>query len=477
MALCYKLLNPASVRQPRQLLRFVGKRPLWTQLSHVPYQITIRRTYSQNRNSNDSKKNSKQSKTKRILARVGLSLLIPYTCYAVFVSLSAFREIDIRNDLLDDVEKGSETTYAGTLLKYSPLQVLGRYENPFAEYRIQTVYEFFFNRVVELFESNRGGVPKDPEVMAELMPVHKPEWPDKISQTTDNLIDFRVIHKETPEFSTFDPSTVEGKPPIPIYNTWLGQSCNYVIYNGIKILTDPIFGEYLLGDSFGPKRITGIPADIKDVPVPDIILVSHNHPDHLDKVSLRQWADSNALWIVPKGMGKFMRGHEVKNVIELSWWDRCELKKDGHHYDVACTPAMHWSGRYIYDTNQSLWCTFMFRHNRQPIMFHGGDTGYVNDLFKRIGQIYGEGVKLAILPCGQYCPEWHQRPRHINPAEVIRIMDDLSAQNVLGVHWGTFLLSGEHFLEPKQKLEGIADVKGISKHCFCPELGKTIRFD
>ena len=477
MNLAIKLLYPSTAMRSAQLLRFVGKRPLMSALRCNQYVNPRQRSYSSGNHSHDSKRDGNQSRPKKIFVRIGLGLLIPYTCYAVYVSLSAFREIDIRNGLLGDVEKENETNYAGTLLKYSPLQVLGRYENPFAEYRIQTVYEFFFNRVVELFESNRGGVPKDADVMAKLMPVHTPEWPDQISQTTNKLIDYRVIHKETLDFSTFDPSTVKDRPPIPIYNTWLGQSCNYVMYNGIKIVTDPIFGEYLLGDSFGPKRITGIPSDINEVPTPDVILVSHNHPDHLDKVSLRQWAESNALWIVPKGMGKFMRTHEVKNVVELSWWDRCELKKDGNHYDIACTPAMHWSGRYIYDTNQSLWCTFMFRHDRQPIMFHGGDTGYVNDLFKRIGQIYGEGVKLAILPCGQYCPEWHQRPRHINSAEVVRIMDDLSAQNVLGVHWGTFLLSGEHFLEPKQKLEGIADAKGIKEHCFCPELGKTIKFE
>ncbi|CAB4255785.1 similar to Saccharomyces cerevisiae YPL103C FMP30 Mitochondrial inner membrane protein with a role in maintaining mitochondrial morphology and normal cardiolipin levels [Maudiozyma barnettii] len=437
--------------------------------------------YSQQANQGESRNDKeKSSRSKKFFVRVGFGLLIPYTCYAVFVSLSAFREIGIRNNLLADVEKDDNRNFEGTLLKYSPLQVLGRYENPFPEYRIQTVYEFFFNRVVELFERNRGGIPPDPRQMEKLMPVHKPVWPSEIEDTTDLLIDYKIVHRDSADFHDGRNVNLTGpyEPEnIPIYNTWLGQSCNYVMYNGLKIITDPIFSEYLLRENIGPKRITGRPALITEVPEPDIILISHNHPDHLDMMSLDHWATSNTLWIVPKGMGKFMRNHNVKNVIELSWWDKCELIKNNQNYEVACTPAMHWSGRYVYDTNQSLWCTFMFSHNDRPIMFHGGDTGYVNDLFKRIGERYGRGVRLALLPCGQYCPEWHQRPRHINPNEVIKIMNDLKARNVLGVHWGTFLLSGEYFLEPKEKLEQLAVFAGIRDNCYCPELGETIKFE
>lgn len=429
-------------------------------------------------NEDHSSKVKKRSTIKTFFIRFGFSLLIPYTFYAVYVSLSAFREIEIRNKLLANVEPNDSKNYEGTILKYSPLQVLGRYENPFREYRIQTVYEFFFNRVVELFERNRGGIPPDPRQMEKLMPVHKPNWNEDTAKSNDKMIDFKIVHRDSADFKEKTPISEEEQSDIPIYNTWLGQSCNYVMYNGLKIITDPIFSEFLLSENIGPKRITGMPAQINEVPDPDIILVSHNHPDHLDMLSLDHWgSDSNVLWIVPKGMGKFMRNHKVQNFIELSWWDKCELIKDNHNYEIACTPAMHWSGRYVYDTNQSLWCTFMFSHNKKPIMFHGGDTGYVNDLFKRIGQRYGHGVKLALLPCGQYCPEWHQKPRHINSTEVVKIMDDLKAKNVLGVHWGTFLLSGEYFLEPKEKLEQLAVFNGIKDNCYCPELGQTIRFD
>ncbi|KAG0669619.1 hypothetical protein C6P45_003524 [Maudiozyma exigua] len=395
---------------------------------------------SKNKHNEDhSSRAKKRSTIKTFFIRLGFSLLIPYTFYAVYVSLSAFREIEIRNKLLANVEPNDSKNYEGTILKYSPLQVLGRYENPFREYRIQTVYEFFFNRVVELFERNRGGIPPDPRQMEKLMPVHKPDWNENTAKSNDKMIDFKIVHRDSADFKEKTSISEEEQSDIPIYNTWLGQSCNYVMYNGLKIITDPIFSEFLLSENIGPKRITGMPAQINEVPDPDIILVSHNHPDHLDMLSLDHWgSESNVLWIVPKGMGKFMRNHKVKNFIELSWWDKCELIKDNHNYEIAC---------------------------------------YVNDLFKRIGQRYGHGVKLTLLPCGQYCPEWHQKPRHINSIEVVKIMDDLKAKNVLGVHWGTFLLSGEYFLEPKEKLEQLAVFNGIKDNCYCPELGQTIRFD
>ncbi|KAL3232242.1 hypothetical protein RNJ44_04158 [Nakaseomyces bracarensis] len=414
-----------------------------------------------------------------------LSILIPYTGYALFVTVSSYSEIDSRNELSDVVEKDKGINYQGTLIKYSPLQVLGRYENPFTEYRIQTIYEFFINRVVELFQRNRGGIPAQREHMRVLMPIHKPTWSgeeseaqsdlkdkEKTSDAEDHALKYNLLEEHADLHIT-----PTNEKEIPVYNTWLGQSCNFVYYNGLKILTDPLFSDYLIHKEYGPKRITDMPAQIEQIPQPDIIMVSHNHPDHLDYESLQHWRNSDVLWIVPKGMKSFMEKNLIKNFIELSWWETCELRKDGQLYDISCTPAMHWSGRSVLDTNESLWCSFILRHNNKPILFHAGDTGYVNDLFIRIKERFGEGCKLALLPCGQYCPEWHQKSRHISPSEVIKIMKDMNVKNVLGVHWGTFVLSGEYFLEPKEKLEMLASFEGIRDKCYCPELGKTIKFD
>ena len=93
-----------------------------------------------------------------------------------------------------------------------------------------------------------------------------------------------------------------------------------------------------------------------------------------------------------------------------------------------------------------------------------------------IKQVFGGGCRLALFSYGQYCPEWHQKPRHINSQEVLKIMRDMDIENVLGVHWGTFVLSGEYFLEPKERLERLAEFEGIRDRCYCPELGKTEKF-
>lgn len=407
-----------------------------------------------------------------------LTVFVPYTAYAFYVSASASNEIDERRKKSYGVERLAEN-YEGTLIKYSPLQVLGRYENPFDEYRIQTVYEFFCNRFVELFQRNRGGLPVDRLQMQQLMPVHKPLWvlDGEIPKTKDvtKPLNYKILGGNSPEpVSIMDQST-RGKSSL--FNTWLGQSCNFIVYDNLKILTDPLFTDFLLHETLGPKRITDMPCQIEEVPTPDVILVSHNHPDHLDLKSLEFWKEGHPLWIVPKGMKYFMEEHKVKNVIELSWWETCELNKDGQTYHISSTPAMHWSGRTLTDTNRSLWCSFLLTHHGKPILFHAGDTGYVKDLYTRIKERFGGGCRLALLPCGQYCPEWHQRPRHINPRELIKIMNDLEAQYALGVHWGTFVLSGEYFREPKERLEMLAEWKAIRGRCYCPELGKTEEFN
>ncbi|QLG74954.1 hypothetical protein HG535_0H02810 [Zygotorulaspora mrakii] len=465
----------------KTMLRFVRPKSSQGLLVHrnayLRHRFSARRTGKRFFGSHKDR-NSEEGPSRHYVLGALLTILVPYTGYALFVTTSASKEIDNRREKCTKIEKIGEN-YQGTLVKYSPLQILGRYENPFDEYRIQTIYEFFCNRVIELFQRNRGGIPVDPVDMRSLMPIHKPTW-----DSDNDIIDFnndskplncQILAENSPEAVSIQ----YAKDPIsniPVYNTWLGQSCNYTIYNGLKILTDPLFTDFLLHEQLGPKRITEMPCNIEEIPTPDIILVSHNHPDHLDFKSIEFWKTGHPLWIVPKGLGYFMVEHGVSNVIELSWWQTCEVTKNDQTYHFSCTPAMHWSGRSLLDANRSLWCSYMLSHKGKPILFHGGDTGYVKDLFTRIKQRYGKCCRLALLPCGQYCPEWHQKPRHINPQEVIKIMKDLEAENVLGVHWGTFVLSGEYFREPKEKLEMLARWKSLEGRCFCPELGKTEKF-
>lgn len=405
-----------------------------------------------------------------------LSLLVPYTAYAASVSYLTADEIARRKRLLEE-----DPALDRPEAKYAPFKIMGRYENPFIEYRVQTIYEFFFNRVVELFERNRGGVP-EPDALKKLMPVHKPDWIAAYANDSNHqelmapIESIRKVNEESAEACGPCATSSEGK----LRATWLGQSCTYLEHNSLRMVCDPHFSKALM-PIIGPMRITPLPVDIKDVPRPHVVCISHNHPDHIDLKSVETWGAGPTLWVVPEGMRSVLEHRGARNVVELAWWEACEFELDNSTYRVSCVPAMHWSGRSLLSVNRSLWCSYFLRQKVSdgfaPLVFHAGDTGYVNDLYEKLRNKYGGNCLLALLPCGQYCPQWHQKPRHINPDEVLKIMEKLKAQNTLGVHWGTWVLSGEYFREPKELLETLAKEKGLLDYCYCPELGKTIAYN
>ena len=399
--------------------------------------------------------------------KIGLGLLLSYSSYAVFVSIRTNSEISKRakaEQLRLQSTTPSEGDNEPVCLshnhdQYSSLTVAGRFENPFDEYRSLTLFEFFLSRILELFEGRgRGGVPHGSE-LRKLLPVHTP--------------DMELIHHPTLE----DPELPQ--PDERMTFTWLGQSCAFVQLSGLNILTDPLFSNYLVNRYLGPKRITPSACQLRDLPTPKYVLVSHNHPDHLDLEAADEIMNKST-WIVPLGIRKTLAKRGIYNTIEMDWWDRVKLdvaEDPDNVYEVACTPAMHWSGRSLVDSNHTLWCSFVVLKNGKPLLFHAGDTGYTDGVFKKISETYGPGMKLAMLPMGPYCPQWHQKPRHINPEECVKIMEDLKAKKMVGIHWGTFVLSSEHFLEPKLKLEQIASQYNKENDYLVPRFGQTMVFD
>ena len=164
----------------------------------------------------------------------------------------------------------------------------------------------------------------------------------------------------------------------------------------------------------------------------------------------------------------------------MDWWDKVDVTKYitndklfPDKYEVVCVPSMHWSGRYVVDANKSLWCSYILRKNDQSLIYHAGDTGYVKDLFEEIGHKYGP-VQLSLLPIGQYCPSWHQKPRHISPQESLDICKHMNSKYMMGIHWGTFKLSSEPILEPKSLLTKLCKHKPNYK---APEFGLTYELD
>lgn len=407
-----------------------------------------------------------------IHAKIGLGVVASYTSYALYVSYAANREITKRAQIekarSEESRLKQEAIPDSILDKYSSFTVAGRFENPFEEYRVQTLFEFFLSRILELFEGKgRGNVPSKAR-LRELLPIYEPDF---------ELLKESSLVDNAQKVESTDISIPKHQDRLTF--TWLGQSCAYVQISGVNFLTDPLFSNYLVNSILGPKRITPSPCKLNELPKPHYIMVSHNHPDHFDE-EVAEEVKNASTWIVPMGLRKTLAKKGIYNTIELDWWDKVKLpvaEDPNNLYEVACTPAMHWSGRHLLDSNSTLWCSFLILKNGKPIFFHAGDTGYVHDLFKMIGSKFGYGLKLAMLPCGQYCPQWHQKPRHINPEECVKIMDDLKAKKIVGVHWGTFVLSSEHFLEPKLKLEELAKSLNKVHDIFAPDFGKTIIFD
>lgn len=429
--------------------------------------------------------------------RTGLGIVIMYTAYSTYVQLRTSYEISerARKKLYEsDLESAQKAEWPAT--KFGSMMVAGRYVNPFSEYRAQTVFEFVFCRISELFHAKpRAGLPSDIAVLKKLLPVCEPDFELLYQNTKEYVLDGKhsvvsldsSLIKESSfkdNFSVKDGSFIgsfkDGLVP-HISNrmtlTWLGQSCAFVQVPGINILTDPCFGSHLVSQYVGPKRLVGPPCDVEDLPKIDLVLVSHDHPDHLELESSSR-VDKDASWVVPIGVGAQLRKIGISNITELDWWQKVPVPntKPEDGWEVACTPAMHWSGRNMVDSNSTLWCSFLILRHGKPVFFHAGDTGYSPELFQGIKRVFGGGCRLAMIPCGSYQPRWHLRPQHTDPYEALQIMKDLEAHKLVGVHWGTFVLSDEYFLEPRDKLHELAKKVHLDNDVIAPEFGRTLVF-
>ncbi|MCG6201044.1 MBL fold metallo-hydrolase [Psychromonas antarctica] len=252
--------------------------------------------------------------------------------------------------------------------------------------------------------------------------------------------------------------------------TWIGHSTVLVQYQGINILTDPIFGQRASPIAFaGPKRVTQPAISLTQLPKIDFVLISHNHYDHLDKYTVQKIGNT-ATWLVPLGYKGWFKNLGVTNVEEFDWWD--EKKISAAH--VTATPSQHWTARGLNDRYQQLWAAWSVQIGDFKFWF-AGDTGYNDKQFKEIGERLGP-FDLAIIPIGGYAPRWFMKDMHINPAEALKIHHDVQAKLSLGVHWGTFPLTAEPIDEPVEKLQEATASLYESAFITTP-LGKTLSFE
>ena len=255
--------------------------------------------------------------------------------------------------------------------------------------------------------------------------------------------------------------------------TYINHSSFLLQLNGFNILTDPVFAD-VVGplNLIGPSRVREPGILMKELPKIDIVVISHNHYDHLDIKSLEKINELHSpLFLIPFGDSELFLDNGINNIIEMKWWESAVINND---FKITFTPAKHASNRGIFDRNKSLWGSYLFNFKGKNIYF-GGDTGYDNH-FKRIGDFAGH-IEFSLLPIGAYEPRSIMRVVHTNPEEAVQAHLDLRSKLSIGMHFGTFQLTDEGIDDPVKDLIIAKKKHHISEQDFqILEIGKSYKF-
>lgn len=272
--------------------------------------------------------------------------------------------------------------------------------------------------------------------------------------------------KRTPaiEIPVLDPrETWSRAPSSALRATWLGHSTVLLEIDGARVLTDPVFGERASPVSFaGPKRFHRPPVRIDQLPALDLVVLSHDHYDHLCASSIRELVASGAPLVTSLGVGAHLEalGFPSERIHELDWWERTRIGG----IDVMATPSRHFSGRGVGDRNRTLWSSWVLEGESQRVFF-SGDTGLTPD-FEEIARRTGR-FDLTLLEIGAFNEAWGDI--HLGPDHAITAFRMLGGGTLLPVHWGTFDLGLHAWDEPAEILAGYMDDLRIAM----PRLGEA----
>jgi L-ascorbate metabolism protein UlaG (beta-lactamase superfamily) len=205
------------------------------------------------------------------------------------------------------------------------------------------------------------------------------------------------------------------------------------------------------------------------MPRVDIVLVSHNHYDHLQPSSLRRFRET-ATYLAPLGVARHVGLPIGRKMVELDWWQQANVGAA----EITCVPAQHFSARTPWDRNRTLWCGFVVRVDGVSIYF-GGDSGYTRQ-FREIGERH-PSIDVALLPIGAYEPRWFMSPVHMNPEEAVQAHLDVRPRVSIGMHFGTFQLTDEGIDEPLRALERARQKENVSAEAFrVLDFGESVVF-
>lgn len=245
---------------------------------------------------------------------------------------------------------------------------------------------------------------------------------------------------------------------------WLGHSTILLRFDEQTLLIDPVFTN-AAPISWAVQRFQEPVLSMDELPEIDLILISHDHYDHLDRKSIKHFRDKKTKFIVPLGLSSHLIGWGIpeERITELDWWDELEFQG----LQIACTPSQHFSGRLGPRGNTTLWSSWVVMGKDERFYF-SGDSGY--DIhFQKIGEKYGP-FDVAFMEAGQYNAIWPMS--HMFPEESVQASEDLSAKKIQPIHWGMFVLSTHDWFEPAERMAKAAEEKDLN--LITPIIGEEV---
>jgi len=250
--------------------------------------------------------------------------------------------------------------------------------------------------------------------------------------------------------------------------TWLGHSTVLLEMDGVRVLTDPVWGPRASPSGLvGPKRFQPIPVRLRAMPPIDVIVISHDHYDHLDYPTVRELAKGTVPIVTSLGVGAHLEnwGVAAERIFELDWWQPYSLPKAG--LTITAAPSQHFSGRGLKDRNATLWSSMVMRSERHTVFF-SGDTGLTTE-YERIRERLGP-FDLVMLEVGAFHPAWGDI--HLGPENALKALKLLGGGTFLPVHWGTFALAMHAWDQPAEVLFDLGPKQGVD--LLMPQLGEAV---
>lgn len=287
----------------------------------------------------------------------------------------------------------------------------------------------------------------------------RPPWPDNVAVTQGyGAAEATQCPLTKPRVAENWKRCVDKVDPNRMFATWIGHASVLVQSGGINILTDPIYSERAGPFGIGPRRVTKPGITFDDLPKIDLVVVSHNHYDHMDLVTLKRlWDRDKPLIVTSLGNEAIMKKAGIVAVARD--WDTRIVVKPG--IDVIVTRNHHWSSRWGVDRNRALWSSFVVKLPGGNVMF-AGDTGFGNGQWPVEAAKYGP-IRLALIPIGAFRFEPGQMgiASHIGPIDAAEVFLRSKAQTGIAIHWGTFRLSYEAYDTPPKLLDVVNKCRGI----------------